>query len=239
MGKYNSNLQRMNTVLAIVLLGAAYASAEAGYLRGGYGGYGDGGYGGYRGYGGYGYYGKRSAEAEAEPGYLRGGYGGYGYGRGYGGYGYSRGYYGKREAEAVAEADAEPGYLSRGYGYGGYGYRGYSGYGYGRGYYGKREAEAEPGYLRGYGGYGYGVPNLQSLFLTPPTYPRMCFLLSTRPTNSSILGSVQLRPAPGLPILVQLLYTELIGIFSAFPTDFFVILLIFSKYSSSFCSLLT
>merc|ERR1719250_492743 len=64
----------MNTVLAIVLLGAAYASAEAGYLRGGYGGYGYGGYGGYRGYGGYGYYGKRSAEAE--PGYLRGGYGG-------------------------------------------------------------------------------------------------------------------------------------------------------------------
>merc|ERR1712243_465237 len=92
-GEYNSNLQRMNSVLAIVLLGAAYASAEAGYLRGGYGGYGYGGYGGYRGYGGYGYYGKREAEAvaeaDAEPGYLsRGyGYGGYGY------RGYSRGYY--------------------------------------------------------------------------------------------------------------------------------------------------
>merc|ERR1719187_687487 len=60
----------MNTVLAIVLLGAAYASAEAGYLRGGYGGYGYGGYGGHRGYGGYGYYGKRSAEADAKPGCL-------------------------------------------------------------------------------------------------------------------------------------------------------------------------
>merc|ERR1719317_1805877 len=112
MGECCSNTLRMNTVLAIVLLGAAYASAEAGYLRGGYGGYRYGGYGGYRGYGGYGYYGKRSAEADAEPGYLRG-YGGYGYGRGYGygGYGYGRGYYGKREAGAVAEADAEPGYL--------------------------------------------------------------------------------------------------------------------------------
>merc|ERR1719495_546031 len=68
----------MNTVLAIVLLGAAYVSAEAGYLRGGYGGYGYGGYG-YGGYGGYGrgYYGKREADAvaEAEPGYSRG-YGG-------------------------------------------------------------------------------------------------------------------------------------------------------------------
>merc|ERR1711872_378798 len=41
-------LSRMNTVLAIVLLGAAYASAEAGYLHRGYG------YGGY--YGGYGGY---------------------------------------------------------------------------------------------------------------------------------------------------------------------------------------
>merc|ERR1719376_1010696 len=93
-------LWRMNTVLAIVLLGAAYASAEAGYLRGGYGGYGYG----------RGYYGKREADAvaEAEPGYSRG-YGGYGYG-GYSGYG--RGYYGKREA------DAEPGYYSRGYGSG-------------------------------------------------------------------------------------------------------------------------
>merc|ERR1719513_249066 len=107
----------MNTVLAIVLLGAAYASAEAGYLSRGYGGY--GGYG-------RGYYGKREAdavaEADAEPGYLSRGYG-------YGGYGYGGGYYGKREAEA------EPGYLR---GYGGYGYgRGYGGYGYGGfGYYG-------------------------------------------------------------------------------------------------------
>merc|ERR1711872_92539 len=87
-------LSRMNTVLAIVLLGAAYASAEAGYLhRGyGYGGY----YGGYGGYRGYGYFGKRSADAEAEPGYLSRGYRGYGYGGFYG-----RGYYGKREASVV------------------------------------------------------------------------------------------------------------------------------------------
>ena len=63
-----------------MLIGAAYASAEAGY----YGGYGRsyGGYGhSYRGYGGYGY-GKRSAdavaEADAEPGYISIGYGGYG-----------------------------------------------------------------------------------------------------------------------------------------------------------------
>merc|ERR1719339_848756 len=108
----------MNTVLAIVLFGAAYASAEAGYYRGyggygrsygGYGGYGIS-YGGYGGYHGYREYGKRSAEAGAEPGYLSRGYGGYGgYGRSYGGY---RGYG-----------------ISYG-GYGGYrGYRGYRGYG--------------------------------------------------------------------------------------------------------------
>merc|ERR1719154_542594 len=121
----------MSTVLAFVLLGAAYASAEAGYFGGdgrsfvSYGGY--GGYGGYRGYHGYG---KRSADAEAEadaePGYLSRGYGGYGgygrsyggyggYGLSYGGYGGYHGYHGYGKRSADAEAEAEPGYLSRGY----------------------------------------------------------------------------------------------------------------------------
>merc|ERR1719147_494333 len=124
----------MKTLLAIVLLGAAYASAEAGFLRG---------YEGYGGYGGYGYghryYGKREAEADAAAGYLTRGYGGYGYG-GYGGYGYGLRYYGKRDA------DAEPGRKRCNKGKREAGRR----------CYGKREAEAiaEPGYLGGYRGYG-------------------------------------------------------------------------------------
>merc|ERR1712212_569311 len=131
---------RMKTMIAIVLLGAAYAGSSPG---------------------GYGYHGKRSAAADEGTGYLRGGY------ERYGDEGYENvlGYHSKREAVAEAEpgrkrgnkpkcrgkreaepgcyrgkreASADPGYISRRYGYGGYGY---SGYGIGGGYYGKREAK--------------------------------------------------------------------------------------------------
>ena len=49
----------------------------------------------------------------------------------------------------------------------------------------------------------YLSANLLSLFLTPPTYPWRCSLLSTSPRNDSTQGSVHPRPAPGLLLLRQ------------------------------------
>merc|ERR1719430_548584 len=117
----------MKTLIAFVLLGAAYdlthagssfgygkrsaaADEGTGYLRGTYERYGDEGY-----ENALGYHAKREAVAEAEPGRKRGN---------------KPKCRGKREADpgcyrGKRDANAEPGYISRRYGYGGYGYSGY------------------------------------------------------------------------------------------------------------------